>query len=326
MAAALPSLANEAGLFFTDDEALRPLIETTPISTSATIRQRPLVVRSEPPSKSKGSLEIRGVFRGRELTRKERRLTCGIAPVDRLIGGGIVRGRISEIVGNSVTAGKTSLAAAFAGSVTARGEVAAWIDANGGFDPASIAAAGVDLARMLWVAMPAKCPARRSASTIALKAAEWVLTAGGFGLVVIDCGGLPDFNGRLSAFTQSAALRLAHGAERSGAAVMVIAPHRMCGTFAALSLMLSRSRACFSRTCRGAPVLFDGLTVEARVMRNKLGGSGDAATWSALVDPPGTPSCTAIPESVPASPFAHPLYSHDLRKPANHDGQRAVAH
>ncbi len=76
---------------------------------------------------------------------------------------------------------------------------------------------------------------QRSASTVVLKAAEWILTAGGFGLVVIDCGGLPDFNGRPSAFTQSAALRLAHGAERSGAAVIVIAPYRMCGTFAALS-------------------------------------------------------------------------------------------
>ncbi len=36
---------------------------------------------------------------------------------------------------------------------------------------------------------------------------------------------------------------------------------------------------------RGAPVLFDGLTVEARVARNKLGGSGGAATWRALADP-----------------------------------------
>ena len=73
--------------------------------------------------------------------------------MDRLIGDGIVRGRISEIIGNPGT-GKTSLAAAFTASVTARGEVAAWIDAGGGFDPASIATAGVDLARMLWVAMP----------------------------------------------------------------------------------------------------------------------------------------------------------------------------
>jgi hypothetical protein len=99
---------------------------------------------------------------------------------------------------------------------------------------------------------------------------------------VIDCGGLSDFNGRFNAFTQSAALRLAHGAERSRAAVLVIASHRMCGTFAALSLMLSRNRACFRRAYTQAPVLFDGLTIEARVARNKLGGSGGATIWRAL--------------------------------------------
>jgi recombination protein RecA len=331
--------------------------------------------RADESQEFKEALEITGVFRGRELTRKERRLTCGITPIDSLIGGGIVRGRISEIVGNSGT-GKTSLAAAFAASITGRGEVAAWIDAGGGFDPASIEEAGVDLARILWVATPANrtqsnyrtsyedtrdrpgpthrpdemlddpaiyyqkiraefepgeghCPhpqrpprmtevlerdepglarpeyrsnyaAKRSASAVVLKAAEWILTAGGFGLVVIDCGGMSD--GRFGAFTQSAALRLARGAERSGAAVLVLAPYRMCGTFAALSLRLSRSRACFSRANRGAPGLFDGLTIEARVMRNKLGGSGGAATWSALADPSCAPMFEAKSNSaLPAS-------------------------
>src|SRR5271170_3344940 len=146
MAAALPFLANEATLLSPSEATLLPM--------GGAMGQRPLIVRSQPPHKSKELLEISGVFRGRELTRKERRLTCGIAPVDRLIGGGIVRGRISEIIGNP-GAGETSLAAAFAASVTAHGEVAAWIDAGGGFDPARIAAAGVDLARILWVAVPA---------------------------------------------------------------------------------------------------------------------------------------------------------------------------
>ena len=103
--------------------------------------------------KFNGLGEIAGVFRGRELTRKEGRLRCGITPIDDLIGGGIVRGRISEIIGDA-SAGKTSLAAAFAAAATGRGEVVAWIDADGGLDPASTAAAGVDLARLLWVAMP----------------------------------------------------------------------------------------------------------------------------------------------------------------------------
>ncbi len=332
MAAALPFSTIETKLFSLEQDDSRSLFSAH---------------KSKEVLEIKGPHEIAGVFRGRELTRKERRLTCGITPIDNLIGGGIVRGRLSEIVGGA-SAGKTSLAAAFAAKATAHGEVAAWIDASGGFDPASTAAAGVDLARMLWVAMPSanhrrdyrtmdeidpresQCPlpietefssalsnlsldkdryaggrlrdsddrrGKRSASVIVLKAAEWILTAGGFGLVVIDCGGA--FCGH-STFTQSAALRLARGAERSGAAVLVIGSQRMCGTFAALSLMLSRSRACFSRTAHRAPMLFDGLAVEARVMRNKLGGAGGVASWRALIDT----SCT----SIPAMPASEPMH------------------
>ena len=71
--------------------------------------------------------EFAGVFRGRELTRKDRRLCSGLYPIDGLIGGGIVRGRVSEITG-VMGSGKTSLAASFIATATRRGEVAAWID------------------------------------------------------------------------------------------------------------------------------------------------------------------------------------------------------
>lgn len=251
------------------------------------------------PLKSIELPEFAGVFRGRELTRKDRRLSSGLLPIDSLIGGGIVRGRISEIIG-AAGAGKTSLAVSFAAITTRRGEVAAWIDAVDNFDPESIAAAGVDLARMIWVScrnskvsrrIPLSNPDENGAArgqdspralpVASLKAAEWLLAAGGFGLVVID------FGGWTRALPQSAALRLARAAERSGIAVLVLAAHRMCGTFAALSLTLRRDRACFSRPCSGAPVLFDGIVAEARVARNKLGGSGAAATWQAMINPAG---------------------------------------
>jgi hypothetical protein len=32
-------------------------------------------------------------------------------------------------------------------------------------------------------------------------------------------------------------------------------------------------------------VLFDGIVIEARVARNKLGGSGGIATWKTAIDP-----------------------------------------
>jgi hypothetical protein len=49
-----------------------------------------------------------------------------------------------------------------------------------------------------------------------LKAAEWLMSAGGFGLIVIDFGGLR------WPLRSSVAMRLARGAEQSGAAVMVL--------------------------------------------------------------------------------------------------------
>jgi energy-coupling factor transporter ATP-binding protein EcfA2 len=203
-----------------------------------------------------------------------------------LIDGGIPRGRISVITGRAGS-GKTSIAASFAKSATHRGEVAAWLDASGTFDPESMAAAGVELGRMLWASMTtatrmprvaATSPLARRQSAI-IKAAELVLEAGGFGLVVLDFGEAP------RALTHASALRIARAAERSGAAVIALAPWRMCGTFAALSLATSRAETSFSQLAPGAPVMFDGLTVVAMLARNKMGGTGRRARVRALIDP-----------------------------------------
>ena len=241
------------------------------------------------PAKSLQALEITSVFTGRELTRKDRRLSSGVALIDRLLGAGIVRGRISEIVG-PFGAGKTSLAASFVASATRDGEVAAWIDSAGSFDPITVAAAGADLTRVLWSRPRPIHSAIHSSGRSgqgnaapawnAVRAAELVLDAGGFGVVVID------FGNSARAIPPSAALRIARIAERTGAAVIVLATFRMCGTFAAQSLTLSRNRACFSRTALGAPPLFDGFAIEAQVTRNKLGGVGARANWRAMVDIP----------------------------------------
>ncbi|HZC46064.1 MAG TPA: hypothetical protein VE243_06280, partial [Candidatus Acidoferrum sp.] len=179
-----------------------------------------------------------------------------------MIDGGIPRGRISEITGRAGS-GKTSIAASFAAFATRRGEVAAWLDASGSFDPESMAAAGVELRRMLWASMTtasrmtrATLPHARFAGLLArrqsaiVKAAELVLEAGGFGLVVVDFGEAP------RTLAHASALRIARAAERSGAAVIAIAPWRMCGTFAALSLVASRAETSFSRLAPGSPAMF----------------------------------------------------------------------
>ena len=251
---------------------------------------------SNPSGKKPQVLELSGVFRGHELTRKDRRLSSGLAPLDALIDGGIPRGRISEITGRAGS-GKTSIAASFAAFATRRGEVAAWLDASGAFDPESMAAAGVELRRMLWASMKMATttasriaratlvvsPRARHQSAI-VKAAELVLEAGGFGLVVVDFGEAP------RALAYASSLRIARAAERSGAAVIAIAPWRMCGTFAALSLVASRAETSFSRLAPGSPVMFDGLAVDAMVARNKMGGTGRRVRVRALIDPVAVPA------------------------------------
>jgi hypothetical protein len=108
-----------------------------------------------------------------------------------------------------------------------------------------------------------------------------ILDAGGFGVVVID------FGDRAWPLTQSSALRLARAAERSGAAMLALGPRRTCGTFAALSLAITRARPRFSRPTPGAPALFDGLAIEATVARNKLGASGACVSVEIALDPTG---------------------------------------
>jgi len=269
-------------------------------------------------------LEFPGVFKGHELTRKEGRLSCGIAQIDALMGG-LARGRISEITG-PISSGKTTIAASFVSAASQRGEVVGWVDVPGAFDPRSLEAAGADLARIMWVSFPKKPAFSRGGFVnkererrIELKAAELILEAGGFGLVVIDL--VLDIGGRPRTLTLSAALRLARAAERSGAAVIVLAERRTCGTFAALSLVLGRIRPFFSRTAPGAPALFDGIRVEAYVARNKLGCSGQAAAWRALVDPTA-PAPTSFPPTAPAlispaRPIAAPALSYPDRPQAD---------
>ncbi len=303
-------------------------------SSASAERVRPEAFAKSHPLLEKSSqlAEIAGVFRGRELTRKACRSASGIAPLDALLGGGIVRGRISEIIG-AAGAGKTSLAVAFTAAALRRGETVGWLDGAGSFDPAGIRAAGADPRRLLWVMPPAPEPAgeriayrgarggrRSTAASAMLKAAQWLLETGGFDLLVIDLGGAPATPtaaraGWPWAFAQSAALRLAHAVERGGAAVLVLAAAPMCGTFAALTLALERGRPSFSRIRADAPALFDGIAITARVTRNKLGGAGASAQWRLAIAP-----SSAAPDGADERP--RPV-SHRARRS---DGRRVSAH
>lgn len=75
--------------------------------------------------------------------------STGIPELDALIGG-LPRGCVTEICGTA-TSGRTGILLAALAHATRRGEVCALVDASDALDPSSAAAAGIELARLLWI-------------------------------------------------------------------------------------------------------------------------------------------------------------------------------
>lgn len=111
-------------------------------------------------------------------------LATGWPEVDAVLGGGFPRRAITEVLGDAAC-GKTTLAASALGALTRAGSLAAWIDAAGEIHPPALAAAGVDLSRLLIVRPP------EPDSSAALWAAEVLLQSGTFSAVVLDATALP---------------------------------------------------------------------------------------------------------------------------------------
>ncbi|HTR35933.1 MAG TPA: hypothetical protein VMH80_08540 [Bryobacteraceae bacterium] len=104
-------------------------------------------------------------------------LPIGFPALDTLIEG-FPRGAISEILGPE-SSGRTTLVHSLLTASTAKLEICAYIDTDDSFDPVSAAAAGVALSQLVWI----RCGHNAGH---ALKAADYLLHAGGFGVVVLD--------------------------------------------------------------------------------------------------------------------------------------------
>jgi hypothetical protein len=217
------------------------------------------------------ALQLTGVRLGALPAEPVRRLPTGIGALDELLGGGLPRGHLSEIVGGP-SSGRTGVLHALLTSATRRGEVAAVVDLEDALDPPSLARAGVDLERVLWVRPPAP--------RAALKCAELILSAGGFGLVALD--GLGARAAR--PLPRQVWPRLAQVVRRGGAVCVVCAPHRLADGTAALALTLAQRRA------RWSGRLFEGLTSTAVLTRHRFGPTG-AAVSVAVSDQLSAISC-----------------------------------
>ena len=139
--------------------------------------------------------------------------STGVDALDLALGGGLTRGQLSELVG-ARSSGRTTVLYRALAAAAGRGEAVALVDTHDRFDPDSAAAAGLDLSKLLWV--------RESGDAVrALKAANLVLQAGGFGLVAFD---LADAPGRvLRQFPHTTWMRIARVIEGSQTVALLVA-------------------------------------------------------------------------------------------------------
>jgi len=89
-------------------------------------------------------------------------VSSGIPQLD-LLTGGLARGCLTEICGTA-SSGRTSVLLFALARATQRGEVCALVDASDAFNPASAAAAGMEMSRLLWVRCGEKYPSRKHPS------------------------------------------------------------------------------------------------------------------------------------------------------------------
>jgi recombination protein RecA len=160
----------------------------------------------------------------------------GIAEIDAAIGGGVPRGCLTEIFGPP-SSGRASLLASILAQATARLESCALVDAEDAFDPASAAAAGVALERLLWI----RCDHN---AEHALKAADLLIQGGGFGVVALDLGDTPPETARRISLTSW--FRLRRAVEHTPTALIAVARQSNACTCASLTLECRRERVDWS--------------------------------------------------------------------------------
>ena len=97
---------------------------------------------------------------------------------------GLKRGSLVEVTG-AKSSGRTSASLYILAESISKGETCACIDLNNQFDPLSLAQSGVTLDQLAWV----RCHGN---AEHAIRSADLLLHAGGFGVVLLDlCGASP---------------------------------------------------------------------------------------------------------------------------------------
>ena len=181
------------------------------------------------------------LIRKRRAELREDPLPTSLTGLDHLLGGGLPRGELVELVGRG-SCGRFAALLATLRAVTGAGEAAALVDQGAQLDPQAAAEIGIDLERLLWL--------RPQNLGDSLAAAD-LLVHTGFPLVALDLG-LPPVRGRVSL---AAWLRVARNAATHQAVVLVGSPYRLSGCAAGVVVAAGRGRGDWSSGGRAARLL-----------------------------------------------------------------------
>jgi hypothetical protein len=234
----------------------------------------------------------------------------GIPVLDTQLGGGLPRGQVSEVVGPA-SSGRSWIMATAVAAATQRGELVALVDTLDRFDPASASATNIVWTNLLWVRGPSlglsatatrlalgRHPSDGDGGVLvravdrAVKAAAMVLSAGGFGLVVLDFSDVPSRVIRQLPMT-TWLRRLVEG--RDTVALLIGGEQTTRGP-GGVSVGLSRAPG-FTARWTGATDrarMFDGFNVRATIARARFRVGDDRAVMFAAAH--ASPSRTEAAE------------------------------
>ena len=215
-----------------------------------------------------------------------------MAELDARLLGGLPRGQVSEVVG-AASSGRTTLAWRWMAAATQAGVAVALIDTLDRFDPASAAACGLDLDRLLWVRGqaisrtpgvldPAWLPGVRAvggpgtllerAIDRALKALNLVLQSGVCPVVVIDLADVPSQALRRIPYTTW--LRVQRLIEGSDTTCVLLGPEPLARSAGGVTLTVQAPGSGEPRVVAQGPRPLAGLQAEAKV---RWAGASDRA-------------------------------------------------
>ncbi|HXM68454.1 MAG TPA: hypothetical protein VN911_17115 [Candidatus Acidoferrum sp.] len=219
--------------------------------------------------------------------------SSGIAEMDALTGG-LPRGCLTEICGPA-SSGRTTLLLSALAAATRRGECCAIVDAGNALDPQSVAEAGVELGRLLWVRCGEESPeiqpelkggpngAKKNFAKSDsaeqrleqfLRVTDLLLESGGFGLIALDLGDVPPQTARRISLTTW--FRFRRAVEHTPTVLLAVERQSIAGSCSSLLIKLGTHRHRITQTADvktpalGHAQLLTDLEITAEIVRSRM--------------------------------------------------------